>query len=158
MSPDGRPGAAAADRRVALAAAVAAVCGIGVLLATALAWYGVANAIRIGGGTVEVEVTTWGIDDGSDLLLVAALVAGIVISGLTVAVRLTARPTRAAWALGLAATAGFALALLLIVARVTDPPGPEGVDLRVGAIAGLILVVLATTASAVATRLGREPA
>ncbi|MET0749996.1 MAG: hypothetical protein ABWZ43_02955 [Solirubrobacterales bacterium] len=158
MAPDGRPGAAAADRRVALAAAVAAVCGIGVLLATVLAWYGVANAIRIGGGTVEVEVTMWGIDDGSDLLLVAALVAGIVISGLTVAVRLTARPTRAAWALGLAATVGFALALLLIVARVTDPPGPEGVDLRVGAIAGLILAVLATAASAIAARLGREPA
>ena len=49
MTPDGRPGAAAADRRVALAAAVAAVCGIGVLLASVLAWYGVANAIRIGG-------------------------------------------------------------------------------------------------------------
>ena len=144
MSDGGRPRVAAVELRVATASAVAAACGLGVVLCGFLPWYGLESTVRAG-ATVELTVSLWG-DDRGDLALAVFLAAGIGLSALTVAIRLTARPTRAAWAICVGAAIAFLLALLVVIARAGDAPGLSST--RFGAILAAVLAGVATAAAA----------
>jgi hypothetical protein len=133
-------------------AIVAGACGLGVLGATLLPWYGIENMMRIG-GSVQLEITLWG-DDNRDLALAIALLAGVGLCAFTAAIRITARPTRAAWLVTLAATLAFVIALLIVIERVTDPPGAS--DLRYGALVALVFAIVAGAAAAIAALLSRR--
>jgi hypothetical protein len=130
----------------------AAACGLGVLGATLLPWYGMANMMRIG-GSVQLSITLWG-DDNRDLVLALALLAGVGMCAATAAIRLTARQTRAAWPLTLAAALAFVIALLIVTERATDPPGTT--DLRFGALVALALAILSVVAAVAAAFLNRR--
>jgi hypothetical protein len=153
VSDGGRPRVAAVELRVATASAVAAACGLGVVLCGFLPWYGLESTVRAG-ATVELTVSLWG-DDRGDLALAMFLAAGIGLSALTVAIRLTARPTRAAWAICVGAVIAYLLALLVVIARAGDAPGLSST--RFGAILAAVLAGVATAAAAVAARLSRPP-
>jgi hypothetical protein len=139
------------DRLVTISAGVAAACALGVAVCGFLPWYGLESTVRPG-STVELTVSLWG-DERGDIVLALFLAAGIALAALTVAIRVTARPTPAAWLICVGAAAALLVALLIVIARVGDPPGISGT--RYGAILALVLAIASAVAAAVAARLSR---
>jgi hypothetical protein len=102
---------------------VAAVGGLGLLVASFLPWYSAGNE----------NATAWQAFSVVDLFIAAAAIAGLAV-GIVVLFRLSVSYPIAGCAV---ATLFGAIALVLMLNRLVNPPG-EGLDLEFGAWLGLV--------------------